>query len=86
MIPEPCSTSTCMLDDQPFLIDFTMFLSQCNRMTKSLSMHMYTCRLIYAVSVKAIHKSESRMGNPFPMSIHSLTRVAAGFVIKITHT
>ena len=31
MIPEPCSTS--MLDDQPFLIDFTMFLSQCNRMT-----------------------------------------------------
>ena len=24
-----------MLDDQPFLIDFTTFLSQCNRMTRT---------------------------------------------------
>ena len=27
-----------MLDDQPFLIDSTTFLSQCNRMTGSLSL------------------------------------------------
>ena len=24
-----------MLDDQPFLVDFTPFLSQCNRMTRT---------------------------------------------------
>ena len=37
MIPEHCSTHQYLhaIDDQPFLIDSTTFLSQCNRMTRT---------------------------------------------------